>query len=166
MKSTKKQYETIQHDEIRRKAKKCTVPDCGAVYVTVDGEPTSKANNRRLVTINGKPRFIKSKRGIELAKQWEKECPVLKEPIKDDIVAYIKLFYTTRRPDLDESLILDLLQGKLIVNDRQVRERHTFWGLDKSRPRSVILLRPMASCSCSANDGCLFKETFGTCGSV
>ena len=53
---------------------------------------------------------------------------------------HITIFYASRRPDLDESLILDLLQGLVYVNDRQVKERHTYWGLDPENPRAEIII--------------------------
>jgi Holliday junction resolvase RusA-like endonuclease len=52
----------------------------------------------------------------------------------------MRIFYATRRPDLDESLILDLMQGLVYENDRQVKERHTYWGLDAENPRSEIII--------------------------
>jgi Holliday junction resolvase RusA-like endonuclease len=50
------------------------------------------------------------------------------------------IHYASRRPDLDESLILDLLQGVAYVNDRQVKEKHIYWGLDKENPRAEIIV--------------------------
>jgi hypothetical protein len=35
-------------------------------------------------------------------------------------------------------LILDLLQGVAYENDRQVKEKHIYWGLDKENPRCEI----------------------------
>ena len=37
----------------------------------VKGEPASKANSRRLVTIGGRPRFIKSKKALDYVKAFE-----------------------------------------------------------------------------------------------
>jgi Holliday junction resolvase RusA-like endonuclease len=50
----------------------------------------------------------------------------------------MKIYYASRRPDLDESLILDLMQGIIYENDRSVKEKHIFWGLDKENPRAEI----------------------------
>jgi Holliday junction resolvase RusA-like endonuclease len=44
---------------------------------------------------------------------------------------------------LDESLILDLLQGLVYKNDRQVKERHTYWGLDPENPRAEIIIEQL-----------------------
>ena len=52
----------------------------------------------------------------------------------------MKIFYKTRRPDLDESLILDLLEGLVYENDRQVKMKYIEWGLDKERPRTHIVI--------------------------
>jgi Holliday junction resolvase RusA-like endonuclease len=54
----------------------------------------------------------------------------------------IWIYYATQRPDLDESLILDLLQGKVYENDRQVRERHVYHQIDKASPRIEVIIRP------------------------
>jgi len=48
------------------------------------------------------------------------------------------IHYASRRPDLDESVILDAMQGIVYVNDRQVKQRMAYWGLDKDMPRAVI----------------------------
>ena len=39
------------------------------------------------------------------------------------------IYYSSRRPDLDESLILDLMQGVIYKNDRQVKQKNIYWGL-------------------------------------
>lgn len=50
------------------------------------------------------------------------------------------IHYASRRPDLDESLILDLMQDMIYVNDRQIKEKHIHWALDKEHPRTVITI--------------------------
>jgi Holliday junction resolvase RusA-like endonuclease len=57
-----------------------------------------------------------------------------------DLRVTLHIFYASRRPDLDESLILDLMQGLIYENDRQVKERHCYWGLDPDNPRSEIII--------------------------
>lgn len=58
--------------------------------------------------------------------------------LEGDVAVHITIYYASRRPDLDESLILDLLQGVAYENDRQVKEKHIYWGLDKEKPRCEI----------------------------
>jgi len=110
--------------------------------ITILGEPASKANSRRLVTVKGRAMFIKSKKALNYKKAFELQCPV-REPLYEkgqDLVVAMKIYYKTRRPDLDESLILDLLEGFVYQNDRQVKLKHIVWGLDKENPRTEIVI--------------------------
>jgi Holliday junction resolvase RusA-like endonuclease len=55
----------------------------------------------------------------------------------------LHIWYASRRPDLDESLILDLMQERIYLNDRAVKERHAYWHLDKENPRSEIVVEQL-----------------------
>ena len=105
---------------------------------TIEGEPASKANSRKIVLIGGKPASIKSDKARLYVKMFNAQCPQLDELMEGDLSVHMKIFYASRRPDLDESLILDLMQGFIYKNDRQVKQKHIFWGLDKERPRTII----------------------------
>ena len=49
------------------------------------------------------------------------------------------IYYASRRPDLDESLIMDGLQkAGILKNDRQIKEKHIYNRIDKVRPRAEI----------------------------
>ena len=63
--------------------------------------------------------------------------------IEGDVCVYITIWYASRRPDLDESLILDLLQDVAYKNDRQVKEKHIYWALDPLNPRCEIRVEPL-----------------------
>ena len=105
---------------------------------TIEGEPASKANSRKIVLIGGRPASIKSDKARLYAEVFNAQCPRLDEMMYGDLSVHMKIFYASRRPDLDESLILDLMQGFIYKNDRQVKQKHIFWGLDKERPRTII----------------------------
>ena len=105
---------------------------------TIEGEPASKANSRKIVLIGGRPASIKSDKARLYAEVFNAQCPRLDEMMDGDLAVHMKSFYASRRPDLDESLILDLMQGFIYKNDRQVKQKHIFWGLDKERPRTII----------------------------
>lgn len=107
------------------------------IHFVIYGEPASKANSRKMVYIKGKPLFIKSEKALGYVKLFKQQAPKC-QLLDGDVVVEITIHYASRRPDLDESLILDLLQGVAYENDRQVREKHIFWGLDKENPRSEI----------------------------
>lgn len=109
------------------------------------GEPASKANSRRMVVIGKKPRLIKSQKALDYCKTFAKQCPQLDDLIEDDIVVHLHIFYASRRHDLDESVILDEMQGKIYKNDRQVKVKHVYWHLDRDNPRSHVRIEIMAS---------------------
>ena len=114
--------------------------DSDPTILTITGEPASKANSRRLVTINNRAAFIKSKKALLYSKDFESQCPVLDNLYEEDVAVAMKIYYKSRRPDLDESLILDLLQGKAYKNDRSVKMKYIEWGLDRESPRTYIVL--------------------------
>ena len=113
------------------------------VRCVILGEPASKANSRQLVTISGRPAFIKSKKARDFersaALQVRSVTPLIEGPVR----ATIRIFYASHRPDLDESVVLDVLQGKVYANDRQVREKHVFHSIDKANPRAEITIEPL-----------------------
>ena len=111
------------------------------VTFTVYGEPASKANSRKMVLIKGRPALIKSAKARGYVTMFESQCPVLEVPTTDDVVVEMMIHYASRRPDLDESLILDCMQGRIYKNDRQVKQKFIYWGLDKEEPRSIIRVR-------------------------
>jgi Holliday junction resolvase RusA-like endonuclease len=116
------------------------------VRFTIFGEPASKANSRRLVKDRrtGNSRFIKSAKALDYVKVFQWQCPKLDPLLSGNLAVYITIHYASRRPDLDESVILDAMQGLVYGNDRQVREKHVFWGLDKENPRAEIRIVALA----------------------
>ena len=110
---------------------------------TILGEPASKSNSRQIVRMGGKPRLIKSKKALAYARQFHLQAPrmPLRDPILDDVLMWCRIHYATRRPDLDESLIMDALQAaEIIGNDRQIKAKVVLWALDRENPRSEIKL--------------------------
>jgi len=104
------------------------------------GEPASKANSRRVVHYGSMSRLIKSKKALSYSDVFKQQCGKLPTLMTGDLRVTLHIFYASRRPDLDESLILDLMQGLIYENDRQVKERHCYWGLDPDNPRSEIII--------------------------
>ncbi len=106
----------------------------GIIY----GEPASKANSRQIVMFGKRPAIIKSKKARDYVKTFEKQCPTLDTLVTEDLGVEITIYYASRRPDLDESVILDCMQGYIYKNDRQVKKKIINWALDKDNPRSEI----------------------------
>ena len=117
------------------------------ITFTALGEPASKANSRKMVTIRGRPALIKSQKARDYVKQFELQCPQLEVPTTEDVQVEMMIYYASRRPDLDESLILDCMQCRSYKNDRQVKQKFIYWGLDRENPRTIIRVR-----SCDVKD--------------
>ena len=79
----------------------------GIIY----GEPASKANSRQIVMFGKRPAIIKSKKARDYVKTFEKQCPTLDTLVTEDLGVEITIYYASRRPDLDESVILGCMQG-------------------------------------------------------
>ena len=110
------------------------------------GEPASKANSRKIVNFGKRMALIKSQKARDYEKLFADQCPVLKNLIETDVKVELIIYYASRRPDLDESVILDCMQGKIYVNDRQVKQKHIYWGLDKERHRTHVRVSPLETC--------------------
>lgn len=115
------------------------------VTLKIFGEPASKANSRRVVKIGGMSRMIKSAKALSYASSFKEQAKPLERLLEGDLCVTIHIWYASRRPDLDESLILDLLQGVLYLNDRQVKAKHIYWHLDRINPRCEITCQPLAA---------------------
>ena len=111
------------------------------------GEPASKANSRRVVKFGNMSRLIKSQKALDYSDAFKQQCMRLPQLITGDLKVTMFIFYASRRPDLDESLILDLMQGLIYENDRQVKEKHILWGLDPDKPRAEIIVEKIPSVS-------------------
>ena len=114
-----------------------------SINMVIFGEPCSKANSRRLVkSKSGRPLFIKSKKALDYVKSFSQQCQSVNPLITEAVSVIIRIYYASRRPDLDESLILDCMQGLVYKNDRQVKEKHVIWGgVDRDNPRAEISVR-------------------------
>jgi Holliday junction resolvase RusA-like endonuclease len=125
------------------------------IAFTILGEPASKANSRQLVTFGrgakARPALIKSDKARNYEKTALLQIPAsAKVMLTGPVRVTLRIFYATERPDLDESVVLDVLQAKfakgtrdveragVYVNDRQVREKHVYHGIDRANPRTEI----------------------------
>lgn len=114
-----------------------------ALVQIIFGEPASKANSRKVVRFGNMPRLIKSEKALNYSEMFKQQCTRLGVLMTGDLRVTMHIWYASRRPDLDDSLILDLMQGLIYENDRQVKERHLYWHLDPDNPRAEILVEKM-----------------------
>jgi len=128
------------------------------IALTILGEPASKANQRKLVSFGSRPALIKSSKALAYERDALRQIPpAARQRLDGPVRATIRVYYATQRPDLDESLILDVLQDRytgkgaervliqagVYRNDRQVRERHVYHAIDKANPRAEIVIEPI-----------------------
>lgn len=135
------------------------------IRFTILGQACSKANSRRIVTIGERPSVIKSKDAIAFERDALRQIPLAaRKRLEGPVRVTLRMFYASERPDLDESIVLDVLQdrwgkrqerGALLEtsrpllqagvyrNDRQVREKHVYHAIDKRNPRVEIEVEPM-----------------------
>lgn len=110
---------------------------------SVVGKVVSKANSRRKTNWGG---VIKSQDALNFEKAVAQQIPHDLEPITGDVAFIATIYYKDRRPDLDESLVLDCLQqhtdkqkrvwfNGVYVNDRQIKAKVILHRLDKENPR-------------------------------
>jgi len=137
-------------------------PPATAIAFTLRGQPASKANSRKIVTIGGKPSVIRSAQAREFERiAFAQIPPWARQRLTGPVAVSIRIWYASERPDLDESVILDVLQDRfarkpgtagsartllaagVYRNDRQVREKHVYHSIDKVDPRSEIKVWPL-----------------------
>lgn len=116
-----------------------------SIKFVIHGEPASKANSRMHVMWGDRPGSIKSPKARSYSAMFRAQCPQLVHPLEGDVEVIMTIWYASRRPDLDESVILDLMQfdkktGRnfIYVNDRQVKMKTVRWGLSPKNPRLEI----------------------------
>ncbi|MGF6978975.1 Holliday junction resolvase RusA-like endonuclease [Paraburkholderia sp. JPY465] len=141
------------------------------IEFVIHGEPASKANSREIVSrkmrdawggIKTRPMSIKS----DKARAYERVAllqvpPAARVELTGPVRVTMRIFYATERPDLDESVILDALQSRyrtvrrkgrdvrecvrkgVFANDRQVRQKFIFHGIDRANPRAEIIVETL-----------------------
>lgn len=72
---------------------------------------------------------------LQVRPEHRKELGSRKRPLR----ATVSIFYPSLRQDLDGELVFDLLQkAHVVLNDRYIREKHIYGGVDKKNPRVEI----------------------------
>jgi Holliday junction resolvase RusA-like endonuclease len=119
---------------------------------TILGKLVSKANSRRAVpgrTKTGKTfnRYIKSESALDFEQSalWQlKKIVGNKKPLQGELALEVTAFYESRRPDLDISLLMDVLEkAGVYENDRQIHQIVATKMYDKETPRVEFLVYEM-----------------------
>lgn len=143
------------------------------IRFTILGEPASKSNSMKIVKMGKHSSLIKSDKARGYARIAARQIPAAaRQMLEGPVCVRIKIFYASERPDLDESIILDVMQAQykrvkgpllkltdgeygqeqgkrvlvargVFLNDRQVREKHVLHFIDREHPRAEIEVEPM-----------------------
>lgn len=128
------------------------------IAITILGEPASKANQRKIVSFGGRPASIKSDKARAYERDALRQIPLAaRRRLEGPVEVHLRIWYASERPDLDESVILDVLQDRykgrgdqrvlvqagVYRNDRQVRRKVVEHAIDRLNPRAEIVVRPL-----------------------
>jgi hypothetical protein len=145
-----------------------------AVAFVIRGEPASKANSREIVTrrfrnkadgvMKTRPMSIKSDKARDYERAAILQIPAhARVELTGPVRVTMRIFYASERPDLDESVILDVLQSRyrtvrrkgkdvrelirkgVYVNDRQVKQKFVMHGIDRANPRAEIVVEALTA---------------------
>ncbi|NUB25760.1 hypothetical protein [Azospirillum brasilense] len=121
----------------------------------IPGEPAAKGNSREIVQFGDRAALRKGDKALAFESTAGLHVPKWEEPYDGDVAVSLRIYYASRRPDLDGSLVYDALQNRttwigkgeerkarvekrLIVNDRQIRLKHEEGFVDPARPRVEV----------------------------
>lgn len=107
------------------------------MYV-IRGQIPSKSNSYKIVNLNGHAKLAKQKVLTEYEKNFYIQCPERGRMVKGYFKLVAKIYFSSNRPDLDNSLkiLLDCLQlTKTIKNDRNCTHIDVQKFIDKKEPR-------------------------------
>jgi hypothetical protein len=128
------------------------------IRFTLFGQAASKANSRRLVKFGDRLASVKSKEALAFERDAIRQIPApARQRLAGPVCVTLRLYYASERPDLDESLVLDVLQDRyhgtgehrrlvqagVYCNDRQVREKHVYHAIDRLNPRVEVEVMPV-----------------------
>lgn len=141
------------------------------IQFTILGEPASKANSREIVPRkkrlpNGEfktvPVSIKSEKALAYEQDALRQIPPrCRVQLTGPVYVQMRIYYASERPDLDESVVLDVMQDRyatigkgesarrelvqkgVYINDRQVRKKLVEHFIDRANPRAEITIEPM-----------------------
>lgn len=142
------------------------------ISLVILGEAVSKANSREIITLRVKdkatgqvkhsPRVRKSDKALAFERDALKQIPPrCRVRLTGPVRVTLRMYYRTERPDLDESIVLDVLQDRyasvtrrgvrtrelvqhgVYRNDRQVRSKRVDHFIDRTNPRVEIVIEAL-----------------------
>lgn len=107
------------------------------------GQPPSKSNAYRVVTIHGHGSLAKTSATKKYEESFFMQCGMRNANIDKRFKLTVDVYFSSDRPDLDNSckVVLDSLQQcRAIKNDRLCSEIHARKLIDKDNPRIEFVI--------------------------
>lgn len=105
---------------------------------TIHGQPPSKSNSYRIITVGGHGSLAKTEATRRYEESFYMQCSLRNADISRRFRLTIDVYFSSDRPDLDNSckVVLDALQTcRAIRNDRLCAELHARKLIDRKNPR-------------------------------
>jgi len=121
------------------------------IKFVVFGNLPRKSNSRRIFKNRrtGCPIIVKSQEALNYERSFASQVAGVPRGTfgeKDGLSLTAHIFYSSRRPDLSDELICDLLEKTGIIhNDRQIVHKTLIKGLDRDNPRVEVEVREYVS---------------------
>lgn len=115
---------------------------------TIYGQPPSKSNSYKIITINGHAKLGKTEATKKYEQDFFMQCSLRKKGICKRFKLTVDVYFRSDLPDLDNSLkiLLDSLQTcGAIKNDRLCAEIHARKLIDKVHPRIEFEIEELVS---------------------
>jgi len=112
--------------------------------------------------LKARPMSIKSEKARNFEATAQLQIPAwARVELAGPVRVVMKIYYASERPDLDESVVLDVMQSKyrmvrekgrdvrkclrrgVYVNDRQVAQKFILRAIDAENPRAEVLVVPL-----------------------
>jgi len=119
------------------------------VVMTIQGKLVSMKNSKIHTMIKGRPFAIKSHEARKYERDFRVQVPseyrgLQLGALDKPLATIVRVFYPSRRSDLDASLVYDMLQHTgVIANDRYITAKIELSFVDKVNPRVEIEVREM-----------------------
>jgi Holliday junction resolvase RusA-like endonuclease len=113
------------------------------------GVAYSMKNSRRIVTSprTGKTMMIKSKQAIDAFNSFVLQAKAqwnYREPVPEPVMLRATIIYPSKRFDLDDSMLMDVLQSAGVVkNDRHIWQKKIAKEINPENPRIEFEVGPM-----------------------
>ncbi len=115
---------------------------------TIYGRTPSKSNSYKVIALKGHARLCKTEATKRYEQNFFMQCSLRKKGICKRFKMTIDVYFSSDRPDLDNSLkiVLDCLQTcEAIRNDRLCAEIHARKLIDKLNPRVEFEIEELIS---------------------